>query len=135
MAAGILTGPYDIPVYHGRAISVCTNKSPLGPYRGVGRSGGCFAIETLIDAVAEAVGRPPEEVRIENMVPPSAMPYRSATGKLYDSGDYPECARRAVAAINPAAEPSQMQSPPMTGSIPAYSGCLTRAYGPLSITI
>jgi aerobic carbon-monoxide dehydrogenase large subunit len=102
MAAGILTGPYDIPVYHGRAISVCTNKSPLGPYRGVGRSGGCFAIETLIDAVAEAVGRPAEEVRIENMVLPSAMPYRSATGKLYDSGDYPECARRALAAINPA---------------------------------
>src|SRR3954454_23868208 len=37
------------------------------------------------------------------MVPPSAMPYRSATGKLYDSGDYPECARRAVAAIRPGA--------------------------------
>ena len=25
MAAGIMTGPYDIPVYHGRAIRVCTN--------------------------------------------------------------------------------------------------------------
>jgi carbon-monoxide dehydrogenase large subunit len=103
MAAGILTGPYDIAVYHGRAVTVCTNKSPLGPYRGVGRSGGCFAIETLIDAVAEAVGRSPEEVRIDNMVPPSAMPYRSATGKIYDSGDYPECARRAVAAIDASA--------------------------------
>jgi len=103
MSAGIMTGPYDIAVYHGRAITVCTNKSPLGPYRGVGRSGACFAIETAIDAVARAVGRNPEEVRLENMVPPSAMPYRSATGKLYDSGDYPECARRAVAAIDPAA--------------------------------
>jgi len=103
MSAGIMTGPYDIPVYHGRAITVCTNKSPLGPYRGVGRTGACFAIETLIDAVAQAVGRPAEEVRVENMVQPSAMPYRSATGKLYDSGDYPECARRAIAAIDPAA--------------------------------
>src|SRR5690606_32199982 len=27
--------------------------------------------------------------------------YRSVTGKLYDSGDYPECARRAIAAIEP----------------------------------
>ena len=36
MSAGIMTGPYDIPVYHARAITVCTNKSPLGPYRGVG---------------------------------------------------------------------------------------------------
>jgi carbon-monoxide dehydrogenase large subunit len=103
MAAGIITGPYDIPVYHGRAITVCTNKSPLGPYRGVGRSGGCFAIETLIDEVAARVGRPAEQVRIDNMVPPTAMPYRSATGKLYDSGDYPECARRAVAALDPVA--------------------------------
>ena len=101
MSAGILTGPYDIPVYHGRAVTVCTNKSPLGPYRGVGRSGGCFAIETLIDEVAARIGRPAEDVRIENMVPPSAMPYRSATGKLYDSGDYPECARRALAALDP----------------------------------
>jgi carbon-monoxide dehydrogenase large subunit len=103
MAAGIMTGPYDITTYHSRAVTVCTNKSPLGPYRGVGRSGACFAIETLIDAVAGEVNRPPEQVRIENMVRPDQMPYKSATGKLYDSGDYPECARRAVAAIDPAA--------------------------------
>ena len=99
MSAGIMTGPYDIPVYHSRAISVATNKSPLGPYRGVGRSGACFAIETMVDAVARAVNREPSDVRIENMVPPEAMPYQSATHKLYDSGDYPECARRARDAI------------------------------------
>lgn len=103
MSAGIMTGPYDIAVYHGRAVTVCTNKSPLGPYRGVGRSGACFAIETIIDAVARAAGRDPFDVRLENMVAASAMPYRSATGKLYDSGDYPECARRAMAAIDIAA--------------------------------
>jgi carbon-monoxide dehydrogenase large subunit len=100
MSCGIMTGPYDVPVYHGKAITVCTNKSPLGPYRGVGRTGACFAIETLIDAVAVAVQRKPEEVRVENMVPPAAMPYKTATHKLYDSGDYPECARRAIAAID-----------------------------------
>jgi carbon-monoxide dehydrogenase large subunit len=103
MSAGIMTGPYDIAVYHGRAVTVCTNKSPLGPYRGVGRSGACFAIETIMDAVARAVGRDPFDVRLENMVAASAMPFRSATGKLYDSGDYPECARRAMAAIDVAA--------------------------------
>ncbi len=99
MSAGIMTGPYDIAVYHARATSVATNKSPLGPYRGVGRSGACFAIETLVDAVARAVGREPADVRILNMVPPAAMPYKSATHKLYDSGDYPECAKRACDAI------------------------------------
>ena len=50
--------------------------------------------------MAQAVGREAADVRIENMVLPSAMPYRSATDKLYDSGDYPECARRAFAAID-----------------------------------
>ena len=50
----------------------------------------------MIDAVARAVGREPADVRIDNMVPPRAMPYRSATHKFYDSGDYPECARRAA---------------------------------------
>jgi carbon-monoxide dehydrogenase large subunit len=100
MSAGIMTGPYDIPVYHGRAITVATNKSPLGPYRGVGRSGACFAIETLVDAVARAVNREPAEVRVENMVPPEAMPYTSATHKHYDSGDYPQCAMRARDAID-----------------------------------
>lgn len=99
MSAGIMTGPYDIPVYHSRAISVATNKSPLGPYRGVGRSGACFAIETLVDSVARAVNREPADVRIENMVCAEAMPYKSATHKLYDSGDYPECAMRARDAI------------------------------------
>jgi carbon-monoxide dehydrogenase large subunit len=103
MSAGIMTGPYDIPVYHARAITVATNKSPLGPYRGVGRSGACFAIETLVDAVARAVNREPADVRIENMVRAEAMPYQSATHKLYDSGDYPECARRAREALDFAA--------------------------------
>src|SRR6202000_124398 len=36
MSAGIMTGPYDIPVYHARAITVATHQSPLGPYRGGG---------------------------------------------------------------------------------------------------
>ena len=89
MVAGIMTGPYDIPVYHGRAITVCTNKSPLGPYRGVGRSGACFAIEPVVDEVARAVGREPADVRIDNMVPPSAMPYRSATDKLSTAATIP----------------------------------------------
>jgi len=111
MAAGILTGPYDIGAYRAHARTVCTNKSPLGPYRGVGRSGACFAIESLIDEVARAVGRTPESVRELNMVRPEQMPYVSPTGKRYDSGDYPACARRAVAAIDVAAIRARQTAP------------------------
>ena len=117
MSAGIMTGPYDIPVYHARAVSVATNKSPLGPYRGVGRSGACFAIETVVDAVARAVGREPADVRILNMVPPEAMPYKSATHKFYDSGNYPECARRACDAIGLSAVRGRQSKPEPDGRL------------------
>src|SRR6185437_12828500 len=72
---------------------VATNKTPIGPYRGVGRPGACFAIERTIEEVARAVGRDPIEVRKENMIQPEQMPYTSVTGMRYDSGDYPASVR------------------------------------------
>jgi carbon-monoxide dehydrogenase large subunit len=100
MAAGMLPGPYAIPAYRGRALTIASNKSPLGPYRGVGRTGACLAIEGIMEEVARAVGREAHEVRIENMVRPEQMPFRSATAKVYDSGDYPESVRRAARLID-----------------------------------
>jgi carbon-monoxide dehydrogenase large subunit len=109
MSAGIIPGPYDIPVYHARALTIATNKSPLGPYRGVGRTGACLAIERTIDEVARAVGREPHEVRAENMVRPEQMPYRSATNKIYDSGDYPQSVRIAADMIGVTAVRQEQQ--------------------------
>lgn len=93
MAARNLPGPYNIRHHRVRTFTVATNKSPIGPYRGVGRPGACFAIERTIDEVARAVGRDPLEVRVENMVGPDQMPYKSVTGMTFDNGDYPQCAR------------------------------------------
>jgi carbon-monoxide dehydrogenase large subunit len=93
MAARCLPGPYTISNYRARTFTVATNKAGLGPYRGVGRPGACFAIERTIDEVARAVGRDPAEVRIENMVPPAQMPFISVTDMRYDTGDYPASVR------------------------------------------
>ncbi len=93
MAGRTLPGPYAIPHYRARTYTVATNKTPLGPYRGVGRPGACFAMERTIDEVARAVGRDPVEVRIENMIPSGEMPYTSIAGMRYDSGDYPASVR------------------------------------------
>ncbi len=98
--ASILPGPYVFPVYRCKTYSVASNKPPLLPYRGVARTGVCFAMEQIIDAVARAVGREPHEVRLDNLVAPDAMPFDNVTNKHFDSGDYPECLRRAVAAID-----------------------------------
>ena len=89
MAARTLPGPYTIANYRARFYTVATNKAPLGPYRGVGRPGACFAIERTIDEVARAVGREPAEVRAENMIARAAMPFTSVAGMRYDTGDYP----------------------------------------------
>jgi carbon-monoxide dehydrogenase large subunit len=89
-ATGNLPGPYDFRGYRCKTYCVATNKPPLMPYRGVARTGVCFAIEQTIDAVARAVGREPCEVRAENLVPASAMPYDNVVRKHYDSGDYPK---------------------------------------------
>ena len=96
----ILPGPYDFPVYRCRTWSVASNKPPIMPYRGVARTGVCFAMELMLDAVAREAGLEPHEVRLKNLIPPEAMPFDNITGKHFDSGDYPECLRRAVAAID-----------------------------------
>ena len=92
---GNLPGPYDFRGYRCRTHCVATNKPGFLPYRGVARTGVCFAIELLIDAIARAVGRDPWEVRHENLVPASAMPYDNVARKHYDSGDYQESLRLA----------------------------------------
>jgi len=99
MAAGMIPGPYDVPVYHARVMTIASNKSPLGPYRGVGRTGACLAIERTIDELARALGREPHDLRMQNAIRSAQMPYRSVSGKLYDSGDYAECVRLAAEAI------------------------------------
>ena len=70
--ASILPGPYDFPAYRCRTWSVATNKCPILPYRGVARTGVCFAIELVMDAIAREAGIEPHEVRLENLVQPRA---------------------------------------------------------------
>ena len=100
MAARNLPGPYDIAAYRVKTSTVATNKPPIGPYRGVGRPGACFAIERTIDEVARAVGRDPVDVRLDNLVRPEQMPFRTVGGLLFDCGDYPEIVRLAARTID-----------------------------------
>ena len=98
--ASILPGPYRMEQYRCRTWSAATNKPGILPYRGVARAGVCYAMELIMDAIAEQVGIEPHEVRLKNLVPPEAMPFDNITGKHFDSGDYPQCLSRAVAAID-----------------------------------
>ena len=98
--ASILPGPYDFPSYRCRTYSVATNKCPILPYRGVARTGVCFALELVLDAIAREARIEPHEVRAKILVKPEQMPFNNITKKHFDSGDYPQSLRRAVSAIN-----------------------------------
>ena len=98
--ASLLPGPYNFSVYRCRSAAVATNKCPILPYRGVARTGVCMAIEAVMDAIARAAGLEPYEVRLRNLVRPEQMPFENVVKKQFDGGDYPQCLRRAVAAID-----------------------------------
>src|SRR5215468_10855235 len=113
MVARALPGPYTIPNYRAKHYTVATNKTPLGPYRGVGRPGACFAIERLIDEIARAVERDPNEVRVVNMVRPEQMPFTTVGGLRLDSGDYPASVRLCAELLDiPAVHARQQRGEP-----------------------
>ena len=97
-------GPYVLPAYRLDINWCLTNFVPCAPTRGAGRPQGMYVMERMLDAVAEKLGLARDEVRRRNMIQPSQMPYatpikqRDGSTMTYDSGDYPECQRRALAA-------------------------------------
>jgi carbon-monoxide dehydrogenase large subunit len=98
--SSILPGPYKMLRYRCRTWSVATNKAPILPYRGVARTGVCFALELVVDALARELKMEPHELRLANLVQPGEMPYDNITKKHFDSGDYPEAVRRAAKLID-----------------------------------
>ena len=95
----ILPGLYDFPHYRCRTYSVATNKPPILPYRGVARTGVCFALEVTLDALARDLGIEPAELRMRSLVRPEQMPFDNIAKRHFDSGDYPQALQQAVDAI------------------------------------
>jgi carbon-monoxide dehydrogenase large subunit len=99
-----VVGPYVLPAYRLDINWCLTNFVPSAPTRGAGRPQGMFVMERMLDAIAQKLGLPRDEVRRRNMIQPSQMPYatpikqRDGSTMTYDSGDYPECQRRALEA-------------------------------------
>ncbi len=94
--AGMLPGLYDIQAFHCRVRTVFTNTVPVDAYRGAGRPEAAYVIERLVDASARKLGMAPDAIRRKNFIAPRAMPYKTATGKVYDSGDFTAHMKRAM---------------------------------------
>jgi len=82
----MISGLYAIPAIHLRVEGALTNTVPINVYRGVGRLECVYTVERLVERAALETGRDRVALRRTNMV--RTFPYRTATGAVYDSGDY-----------------------------------------------
>src|SRR5579884_813761 len=91
---------YDIPAVGLRIRCLFTNTVPTGPYRGAGRPEANYGLERLVDEAARITGVDRIELRRRNLIAPARMPYKTAVGTLYDSGDFPAVFDEALASAD-----------------------------------
>ncbi|HEX5796483.1 MAG TPA: xanthine dehydrogenase family protein molybdopterin-binding subunit [Geminicoccaceae bacterium] len=99
-ALKVLPGVYDVKRLVYRVKGVLTNTTPVDAYRGAGRPESIYLMERLMDAAAREVGLDPAEFRRRNLVEAGAMPFRSAAGETYDSGEFGKVMDQAMAAAD-----------------------------------
>ncbi len=95
--ARCLPGMYRLPKVDVGIACYFTNKVPIGPYRGAGRPEANFALERVVEEAARLTGIDSVRLRKKNLIPSSAMPYKTAIGQTYDSGDFPAIVDQALA--------------------------------------
>jgi carbon-monoxide dehydrogenase large subunit len=79
---------YDIGLVDVQTKCVFTHTTPTAPYRGAGRPEASYCVERVVDEAARVTGIDPIKLRRRNLIPRKAMPYKTAVGTTYDSGDF-----------------------------------------------
>jgi carbon-monoxide dehydrogenase large subunit len=93
-------GVYDFQRVEVATRSVVTTTTPMGAYRGAGRPEATAALERAVDLFAAEIGMDPAEVRRRNMLPAFTEPHTTATGAIYDVGDYPTALQKVLDAAD-----------------------------------
>lgn len=126
----IAVGPYRIPAFHVRSEGYLTTTAPIDAYRGAGKPEAAYALEVAIDQAAAELGLDPAELRRRNLIPPEAMPYRSPTGQVYDSGDFPRLLERALELADRAGFPARRAAAAQEGKLKGFGiGCYVEPSG------
>jgi aerobic carbon-monoxide dehydrogenase large subunit len=97
--AMLMCGVYDIRAADVEIVGRRTNKVPTGPYRGAGRPEAAYFVECTVDIAARELGIDPLELRRRNFI--RELPYETALGWTYDSGDYAHCLDLATELVEP----------------------------------
>jgi len=91
----MILGPYKIRDALITSYAVHTNKVPTTSYRGAGRPEATYFIERIVNMIANELNMDPIDIRLKNVIRPEEMPYESAFGITYDSGNYVEILNKA----------------------------------------
>jgi carbon-monoxide dehydrogenase large subunit len=95
--SALFAGGYRTPAIFVEVTGVFTNTTPTDAFRGAGRPEACYVLERLADLAAHKLGIDRAEIRRRNLIPPSAMPYKTPIGPTYDCGDFPKILARTLA--------------------------------------
>src|SRR5438477_326588 len=127
-----LVGVYTFPAAHVQVTSVLTNTNSTAPYRGAGRPEATYVIERLIDDAARELGVDAVDLRRTNLVPASAMHYKTATGVPYDGGNFPAQMEAALKLGDVAGFPARREAARRRGRLRGLgiANAIERAAGP-----
>jgi len=92
----MLAGVYTFDAVYVEVKGVFTNTAPIDAYRGAGRPEAAYLLERLVDHAARELGLAPDEIRRRNFVARDAMPYKTAMGLVYDTGDFAHVMEEAI---------------------------------------
>jgi carbon-monoxide dehydrogenase large subunit len=96
----VLASVYGFQAVHAHVIGMFTNTTPVDAYRGAGRPESNYLVERLIDQAARDLKLDRVEIRRRNMVSPGQMPWKTAMGATYDSGDFAQVLDAAMAKMD-----------------------------------
>jgi carbon-monoxide dehydrogenase large subunit len=92
----MMPGLYNTPNIRADVVGVFTNCMPTDAYRGAGRPEATHGIERMVDILADELNIDPAEIRLKNFVANEKFPYHTATGLVYDSGNYAAPLKKAL---------------------------------------
>ncbi|MFI6435901.1 xanthine dehydrogenase family protein molybdopterin-binding subunit [Streptomyces sp. NPDC050759] len=97
LGAFMYPGIYKMGSYELNVTGVFTTRTPTDAYRGAGRPEATYAIERIMDDLADELGLDPVELRRRNWIRHEEFPYTTIAGLTYDSGNYEAATDKALA--------------------------------------
>ena len=109
-----------------------TNTVQTSAYRGAGRPEATYALERTIDIAARELGLDPFDLRLRNLIPPEAMPFRTGLVFTYDFGEFAGNMEMAAELIDRAGFPARREEARTRGRLRGlgYSNPIEVAGGP-----